>query len=284
MKKGTRERDLCSSVAKPSPIPLVLRMSRFVQCILQTMLTILIKLSLRVCGASVDDPTISADAMFQVQLYCAIVDSSATADVIIKMTGPSPSVFERENVHALLAETVAEDVICDDSDNDDIVIVVTMFPDPDQVNHNDTDAVDYPSTDDDDDSCYDDTSATDNEDDDDASDRNADVLDPTDPWSILSDAVCYDQLETLPPDEFYDAMEVETQVTVCKGTEFAHPIDPPLISPIWFRPRPVHWLYRWVRFVLGLNGVLGNDCPFPRPSATIIYCVVFAVVAASLLF
>ena len=93
--------------------------------------------------SSVDDPTISADAMLQAQLYCSIVDSPAAADATIT---PSPSIFERESVHVLFVATVAEDVICDHIDDDDDVTVVTMFPDPDRVDHNDPDGLDYPST------------------------------------------------------------------------------------------------------------------------------------------
>jgi hypothetical protein len=218
-----------TSVANPNPIPLgpldvtvcPLLSANDAHAIYQIELT-------GMWCASVDDPTISVDAMFQAQLYCSIVDSPVAADATITMTGPSPSVFERESVHVLLVATVAEDVICDDSDDDDDVTVVTMFPDPDQVDHNDTDGMHYPSTDDVDDSSYDDTSATDNNVDDVASNRIADMLDPTDPWSILSDAVRYG-LETLPPDDFYDAMEVETPVTVFKGTKFYGWIDPPLV-------------------------------------------------------
>ncbi|KAI2499351.1 hypothetical protein MHU86_15133 [Fragilaria crotonensis] len=224
--------------------------------------------------ASVDDTTISAAAMFHAQLYCSLVDSPADADATITLTRVATSVFERESVPALLVETVVEDVTCDDgadddditvvtmfpdlrsndlpvemvpddvsctdSDDDDDITVVTMFPDPDRADHNDADNADYPSTDDDDDNSFDSEDGSDG----DADDEEDSSYD--DPWSTLSAAVRYD-LEHPPIDDFYDASDVALPVTVYKGIEFFDPIEPPLISPIWFRPRPEHWFFRWAK-------------------------------------
>ena len=171
--------------------------------------------------------------MYPVQLYCTMVDHSVDADASIRMT--SAPVFERENVRELAVETVDEE--CLDVEDDDDVTVVTMFPDPDCVDRSDDDTIDYPSSEEEDtDDGEDDESVYD---DDDFEDAHL--------WSTLTDSVRYDLEHPPEEDEFYDAVEVEEVPTVHKGIEYFDAIAPQICSYVWFRPRPSTWWHNWMQ-------------------------------------
>ena len=150
-------------------------------------------------------------------------------------------------------------MIADGGNDDDAITVVTMFPDPDRIDRTDDDD----HTDDDDDSFFDDELSCD------------DATVPH-PWDTLSTAVRYDLEHPPHNDEFYNALEVAAPVTIYKEIEFFDPIDPPLPSPVWFHPRPPHWLYNWTSSAYrwaktGLfwaSTFFGLGCPFHCLSAT----------------
>jgi hypothetical protein len=191
--------------------------------------------------ASVDDDTPAHALMFQVQLYCTMVDCPVDANATITIS--APSVFEREIVDdfdELLVETVVEDKDelddqDDTDDEDDFTVIDMMFPDPDRDDE-DTDFVDYPSTDDD----SDDETYFDDEDiyNDAAADASVDW------WSCLSPSVRYDLEHPPIEDEFYDAYEVEPIVTIYKGSEFFDAMEPPL-DVVPFCPS-LPW-YHWIK-------------------------------------
>ena len=185
--------------------------------------------------AAVDDTEFVADAlMYPVQLYCTMVDYPVDADASICMT--SAPVFERENVRELVVETVDEEWL--DVEDDDDVTVITMFPDPDRVDHSDEDTIGYPSSDEDEDVYTDDE--------DDESTYYDDEIEEEYPWSTLTDSVRYDLEHPPEEDEFSDAVEVEEVPTMHKGIEYFDATAPPICSYVWFRPRPSPWWYVWL--------------------------------------
>ena len=148
--------------------------------------------------------------MWQVQLYCTMVDCPVDAEATITIS--APSIFEREMVDELLVETVEKDEDeLDDQDDEDNITVIVMFPDPDRDDEDDN-SVDYPSTDDEDDDADDDADDETHFDDEEFYEdvvTDADV----DPWAHLSPLVRYD-LEQFVEDEFYDAYEFEPTITL----------------------------------------------------------------------
>ena len=94
-------------------------------------------------------------------------------------------------VDELFVETVEEDEDeLDDKDDTDAITVIDMFPYPDLDNDED-DFIDYPSTDDDDDDdTYSDATDADDEAFDDLVDGELEL--DTDPWATLSTEVRYD--------------------------------------------------------------------------------------------
>ena len=182
--------------------------------------------------AAVDDTEFVADALMSpVQLYCTMVDFPVAADASICMT--SAPVFERENVRDLVVETVDEECL-DVEDDDDDVTVITMFSDPDRVDHSDDDAMDYPSSDEDEDA------------EDDASTYSDDEFEEAHPWSTLTDSVRYDLEHPPEEDEFYDTTEVEEVPTMHKGYEYFDAIAPTPLY-VWVRPRPSPWWHAWMQ-------------------------------------
>ena len=198
------------------------------------------------CAMVDDDIDVPTSAMFQVQLYCTSVDASTPADATITSSAPFSSglIVERENVdnfEHVSVETVDDDDSVTDAsgcNDDEDITVITMFPNPDDGNADDTDGwdIDYPSTDDD---TNIDDDLTNNE------SFGSDDADLDDYWhgGTLSEDVRYDLLHPSDEDEFYDAVEVEPTVTVYQDVEYFDSIAEEVTYPLsWFRPQPDHWL------------------------------------------
>ena len=120
-----------------------------------------------------------------------------------------------------------------------------MFPDPDLENDED-DFVDYPSTDDDDDDdTYSDATDADDEAFDDLADRELEL--DTDQWATLSTEVRYDLANPPADDVFYIAVDTEPIVTIYRGHEFFDSIEP--IADPTFVCSTLPW-YHWIKLLL----------------------------------